>query len=251
MTGELVLVIEDEPDMAELNRWHLTRAGYNVLIATNAAEGLEMAHSYVPDLILLDVLMPGTDGLTLLDWLKHDPATASIPVLLLSILPDDGAGRKLGAVDYLNKPITSDFLLARIRAILASKRTPLILLADSNVDERARLRQEMQRSGYRTVEAATQAEILRVVDEQHPDLMVLDLQSSDLDTLEILRAVRHREQEYHLPVVLMVGVAETGIDYDRAALQAVNHAEFMTKPLTAEELARLIGSQPLRHSRVS
>lgn len=244
--GELILVVEDEPDMAELNRWHLTRAGYHVLIAANANEGLQMARDYAPDLILLDVLLPGTDGLTLLNWLKNDETTASIPVLLLSILPDDGQGRTLGAVDYLNKPVTSDFLLTRIRTILASKRSPLILLADSNPSEREHIRHDLHRGGYRTVTAATEDEVLQAVDEQRPDLLVLDLQSSSLDALEILRAVRSKEQAYHLPVIFMVGVTETDSDYDRSALAAFNHSEFLAKPFSVEELAMLIAHQRLR-----
>jgi DNA-binding response OmpR family regulator len=246
--GELILVVEDEPDMAELNRWHLTRAGYHVLIAANANEGLQMAREYLPDLILLDVLMPGTDGLTLLEWLKGDEATASIPVLLLSILPDDGQGRTLGAVDYLNKPITSDFLLTHIRSVLASKRSPLILLADSNPSEREHIRHNLQRGGYRAIVATTDVEVLQAVDEQRPDLLVLDLQSSNLDALEILRAVRSSEQEYHLPVIFMTGVTETDSDYDRSALAAFNHSEFLAKPFSVEELAMLISTQRLRQN---
>ena len=245
-SGEMILVVEDEPDMAELNRWHLTRAGYNVLLAANAQEGLEMAHTYLPDLILLDVLLPGTNGLTLLDWLKQDEATAAIPVLLLSILPDDGQGHKLGAVDYLNKPITSDFLLAHIRSILAAKHSPLILLADSNEHESAHIRQEMERGGYRILNVISQDEILRAMEQQQPDLLILDLQSSDLDALGILRAVRGKEQEHHLPVIFMVGMTETDSDYDFSALQAFSHSEFLTKPFSVAELAMLIGNHHLR-----
>jgi CheY-like chemotaxis protein len=193
-------------------------------------------------LILLDVLLPGTDGLTLLDWLKRDESTASIPVLLLSILPDDGQGRMLGAVDYLTKPITSEFLLNYIRTALATKRSPLILVADSNVSEREHIRYELHRGGYRTVIADTEQEVLRSVQEQRPDLLVLDLQSSGLDALAILRAVRSQEQESHLPVIFMLGVSHNESEYDLSALQALNHSKFLTKPFSAEELAKVIGN---------
>jgi DNA-binding response OmpR family regulator len=245
--GEMILVVEDEPEMAELNRRHLTRAGYHVLIATNAREGLEMARTYAPDLILLDVLLPGTDGLTLLDWLKSDETTASIPVLLLSILPDDGQGRTLGAVDYLNKPVTSDLLLSHVREILAAKRSPLILLADSNVSERERIRHDLHRNGFRTLSASTETEVLQAVSEDQPDLLLLDMQSTQLDALEILRAVRSNEQEYHLPVIMMMGAPEGGSEVDLSALRALNHAEFLSKPFSAEELAALIANQRPRH----
>jgi signal transduction histidine kinase/DNA-binding response OmpR family regulator len=249
--NEMILIVEDEPDMAELNRWHLTHAGYHVLIASNASEGLEMAKLYSPDLILLDVLLPGTDGLTLLDWLKSDEATAAIPVLLLSILPDDGQGRTLGAVDYLNKPVTSDFLLAHIRTVFATRRSPLILLADSNLSESEHIRQDLHRGGYRTIAAATEEEVLLAVDEQQPDLLMLDLQSSALDALEILRAVRSKENENHLPVIFMAGITDTDSDHDRLALESFNHAEFLTKPFSSEELAMLIANQGLRQREIA
>lgn len=253
--GELILVVEDEPDMAELNRWHLTRAGYHVLIASNAREGLEMAKDYAPDLILLDVLMPGTDGLTLLDWLKRDPATASIPVLLLSILPDDGQGRVLGAVDYLNKPITSDFLLTRIGSILSAQRSPLILLVGCNVAECQHIRNELERRGYRTMTATGEDEVLQAVDEQHPDLLVLDLQESDIDAAKILRAVRSKDQAYHLPVIFMVGVTGAddagGSDTELSELLALNHAQFLTKPFPIEELAHAIANQHAKQHALS
>ena len=243
--GAVILMVEDEPDIAELNRWHLTRAGYHVLVAANANEGLEMAQSYEPDLILLDVLLPGTDGLTLLDWLKSDPQTASIPVLLLSILPDDGYGRTLGAVDYLNKPIPSDLLLNHVRAILVSKRSPLILLADSNVSERERIRHELHRGGYRTITAATTTDVLQAVEEQRPDLLVLDLQSSSLNALDVLAAVRSKEQAYHLPIIFMAGMADANSEYDLSELQALNPSDILAKPFSAEELAELIANQRL------
>lgn len=245
MVDQLILVVEDEPDMAELSRWHLTRAGYHVLIASNALQGLEMAKKYVPDLILLDVLMPGTDGLTLLKWLKSEPTTAAVPVLLLSILPDEGQGRVLGAVDYLNKPVSSEFLLERIQGILAAKKSPLVLLADSNLSERDLLQSNLQRAGYRTMIAATESEILQAVHAQQPDLLVLDLNSSAINAAEVLRVVRSEESGDHLPVIFIEGVANAQASYDRAALEALTNSQFLTKPFSAEELATLIANKEL------
>jgi signal transduction histidine kinase/DNA-binding response OmpR family regulator/CHASE3 domain sensor protein len=238
--GGLILIVEDEPDIAELSRRHLTRAGYDVLVAVDATEGLEMAKSYLPDLILLDVILPGVNGLTLLNWLKSDDATAAVPVLLLSILPDDGQGRMLGAVDYLNKPIASDSLLERIQSILSAKKSPLILLGDSDVSEREHIRHDLHRAGYRTIIAERNHDILKVVQEQQPDLLMLDLQSSAIDAVTLLQEIRSEEQEYHLPVIFMVGMPDPGIESDLSNLAALNHFGLLTKPFSSEELAAFI-----------
>ena len=243
-TGAMILVVEDDADMAELNRWHLTRAGHHVLIAVNATEGLEMARSYLPDLILVDVLM--ADGLEMLDGLKDDDATAMIPVWLLSILPDldaeqeRGQERKLAAVDYLNRPITNDFFLAHLRSILAGKQSPLVLLANDQPQEGARVCNAVQRGGYRILNAATQDAVLRAVQEQSPDLLLVVLKSAALDAQEILRAVRGNAEEPHLPVIFMVGITETDSDYDFSTLQAFRHSGFLSRPFSPKELVLLI-----------
>jgi DNA-binding response OmpR family regulator/two-component sensor histidine kinase len=242
--GGLILIVEDEPDIAELSRRHLTRAGYDVLVAVDAREGLEMAKSNLPDLILLDVILPGVNGLTLLNWLKSDDATAAIPVLLLSILPDDGQGRMLGAVDYLNKPLASGILLERIQSILSAKKSPLILLGDSDVSEREHIRHDLHRAGYRTLIAERNQDILKVVQEQQPDLLMLDLQSSAIDAVALLQEIRSEEQEYHLPVIFMVGMPDPGIENDLSNLAALNHFGLLTKPFSSEELAAFITNHP-------
>jgi two-component system, OmpR family, alkaline phosphatase synthesis response regulator PhoP len=117
-----------------LNRWHLTRAGYRVLLAADADKALEMATLYVPDLILLDIVLPRTDGLTLLSWLKNDPATFALPVLLISLMPDEGRWRELGAEDYLIKPISSDALIKHVRRTLATKKSVPVSASDGAAD---------------------------------------------------------------------------------------------------------------------
>ena len=118
-SGGCVLVVDDEDDIAQLIGRYLERASYRVLLALSAPEALRLAQAEQPDLIILDLVMPDTDGFTVLEWLKHDASTAAIPVLLLSILEDSGRGRLLGAVDYLTKPVQEQTLLAHVAAVLA------------------------------------------------------------------------------------------------------------------------------------
>ena len=113
-----ILVVDDEPEIANLLRSYLERSGYAVLIAHSAAKAFDLAQTERPDLITLDVLLPDANGFTVLEWLKGDEQTRNIPVVFISILPDDGHGELLGAVEYLTKPVTEENLLMHVKRSL-------------------------------------------------------------------------------------------------------------------------------------
>ncbi len=115
-----ILVVEDEPDLAALIGRYLEGAGYGVVYASGGTEALQVARTHQPDLITLDIRLGDTNGMTVLEWLKHDVTTARIPVLLISMLEDTGRGRDLGAVDHLMKPVSRHDLIERVGAILAA-----------------------------------------------------------------------------------------------------------------------------------
>jgi signal transduction histidine kinase/ActR/RegA family two-component response regulator len=103
--GAQVLVIDDDPSVRDLMRRFLGKEGLRVTTASTGEEGLALARRLQPDVITLDVLMPGVDGWTVLSQIKNDPALASIPVVLVTITDDQNMGFTLGASEYLTKPI--------------------------------------------------------------------------------------------------------------------------------------------------
>ena len=116
-----VLVVDDEPDLLELIHYNLTKAGYDVASVLSGEEALAHVRASLPDLIVLDVLLPGLDGLEVCKALRRNPATASIPIVMLTARSEDAdvvAGLELGADDYLTKPFSPRVLLARIKAVL-------------------------------------------------------------------------------------------------------------------------------------
>jgi two-component system phosphate regulon response regulator PhoB len=125
MANEHVLIIEDEEDIVELIRFNLVRNGFKVIAAMTGDAGLRQAHSHVPDLILLDLMLPGMDGLDVCRALRRDDRTASIPIVILTARAEDSdivAGLELGADDYVTKPFSPKVLVARIRSALRRKR---------------------------------------------------------------------------------------------------------------------------------
>jgi two-component system phosphate regulon response regulator PhoB len=118
---ERILVVEDEEDIQELLRYNLSREGYDVVCVSTGEKALRSASEHAPDLVLLDLMLPGLDGLEVCRILKRDPATGRCAIVMLTAKGEEAdvvAGLELGADDYVTKPFSPRVLLARIRAVL-------------------------------------------------------------------------------------------------------------------------------------
>ena len=128
MTNYTVLMIEDEEDLIEIVSLYLTRNGFTVVSATSGEEGLRLARTASPDLILLDVMLPGIDGLEACRLLKQEAGpTRQIPIIMLTAKSEESdvvVGLGLGADDYITKPFSAKILLARVRAALRRQEFP-------------------------------------------------------------------------------------------------------------------------------
>ncbi len=116
-----ILVIEDDPGIAALVAYQLTRAGYRVETAGSGDGGLDSIHREIPDLVVLDRMLPGVSGDQVLRAIRQDPATRTIPVLVLTAKREEAErieGLEMGADDYLTKPFSPKELLLRVEAIL-------------------------------------------------------------------------------------------------------------------------------------
>ena len=121
MIKQSVLVVEDEEDIRELVSYNLLKEGYQVAGVASGEDALAAIASKPPDLVLLDLMLPGLDGLSVCRRLKGDPQTDSIPVVLLTAKGEEAdivVGLNMGADDYVTKPFSPKVLLARLRAVL-------------------------------------------------------------------------------------------------------------------------------------
>jgi two-component system alkaline phosphatase synthesis response regulator PhoP len=124
MTKERILVVDDEEDILELVKFNLTREGYTAICTPSGEETLKIARTEHPDLIVLDLMLPGMDGLEVAKVLKGDPGTRDIPIVMLTAKGEEAdivTGLELGADDYVTKPFSPRILMARIRAVLRRK----------------------------------------------------------------------------------------------------------------------------------
>lgn len=125
MPKEIILVVDDEEDILELVSYNLAKEGYKIEKADSGEKAIAAAKSAMPNLILLDIMLPNIDGLEVCRRLKADTKTRHIPIVMLSAKGEDAdivSGLELGAEDYITKPFSPRVLIARVRAILRRKK---------------------------------------------------------------------------------------------------------------------------------
>lgn len=128
MPKENILVVEDEEDIAELVRYNLSKEGYQVACADSGEEGLKLALTSRPNLVVLDLMLPGMDGLEVCKKLRSSDATRDIAIVMLTARGEESdivVGLELGADDYITKPFSPKVLIARLRAVLRRKASAL------------------------------------------------------------------------------------------------------------------------------
>ncbi len=124
----LILTVDDEQDVTDLVRFHLVRAGCDVITAATGREAIELVQRRHPDLILLDLMLPDIDGFGVCEILRRQPDTAAIPVIILTAWATPDArniGLDLGALDYLTKPFSPRELVERVQHLLSLRQLPV------------------------------------------------------------------------------------------------------------------------------
>ncbi len=127
MPGEKILVVDDEKDIVELLQFNLEREGFQIIPSYQGEDALRLAKKELPDLIILDLMLPGIDGLEVCRILKRDPSILSIPIIMVTARGEEAdiiVGLELGADDYISKPFGIKEISARVRAVLRRFRYP-------------------------------------------------------------------------------------------------------------------------------
>jgi len=228
-----VLVVEDDQNIAELISHHLKDGGYIVSTVGCAEDALQTARHERPDLITLDIYLPGTDGFELLQTLKSDETTADIPVVIVSVLADKQSLR-LGAVDYVTKPIDERLLLDTVGRVLSGK--GLVLVVDDDQDTLGLLRQTLGNLGFQVRTTTSGPRALELAREEKPDLILLDLKlPGGMDGYQVLTQLKRDEQTANIPVIVITG-SLTAEETKQQKVLALGAARFLTKPFEIGDL---------------
>lgn len=236
-TGKHVMVVDNEPDVARMVQRFLELEGYRTTAVTQGSQVLEMARQLRPDLITLDLLMD-VDGLAVLQQLKMDPATAAIPVVIVSVVPEAEKGLVLGASEYLTKPIDEAALIERVRRLLQPAEgngRGKILVVDDEKDIIGWLKAALDHHGYEVHEAYNGQQALTKVDQEHPDLIILDMMMPVMDGRTTLNRLRQRGNGRQIPVIVLSANIIDDAN-ERAAMQGMGVREFLHKPVSVDDL---------------
>ncbi|MEE9542816.1 MAG: response regulator [Thermodesulfobacteriota bacterium] len=270
-----ILVVDDMPVNVKILSTKLTAAGYECLKAYGGEEAVKIARESNPDIILLDIMMPGMDGYEVTRILKGDPATSIIPIVMVTALEgveDKVKGLDAGADDFLTKPPNQTELIARVRSLIKLKRlqqeaeirsthddpqprTGLsnadgnkgsILIIEDDV-KTSSLWSRVLASNYNCITAKSGEEGLEAMDKEIPDLVLLDLLLPDMHGLDLLKRVKKNPvmEEISVIIVSSINDLETrvkGID--------LGSDDYLVKPVNAlEMLARVRAAIRKTHAR--
>jgi PAS domain S-box-containing protein len=229
--GATILCVDDEPDVLKFLHLTFEDAGYNVVLAKDHDGALECARSHRPDLICLDLCMPGKDGFDVMDELRADPELARVPVLVVSVNSEEARALAAGARCYLAKPVDAEDLVATVREVLALQ-GGRILIVEDDPDTRRLLAETISDHGFQVCTAANGREALDRLAEATPDLIVSDLMMPVMDGFTFLGHLQRDPLWSRVPVVILT--AKTLQPEEIAQLNRVG-AAILTKGLRDTE----------------
>jgi CheY-like chemotaxis protein len=207
-----ILVIDDDPAARDLLRRTLEREGYAVTLASSGEEGLRLARSTPsPAAITLDVIMPGMDGWQVLAALKDDPDTASIPVIVLTMLDNTNIGFTLGATGFMTKPVDRDRLGALLREQIGGGGSH-VLLVDDDPETREMVRRQLEGAGWSVEEAEDGRAALAKISARRPAVILLDLMMPVVDGFGVVAELQANVAWRGIPVVVLTGKDLTPAD---------------------------------------
>ena len=216
----LVLVIEDDDKAAELLRLQLQRNGFRVVRATTAEAALELAPQECPDLITVDVRLPGMDGWSFIERFKEHPQFARVPVVVVSIVADKIRGLTLGASYVLQKPVGREELARALTAsgfpAMVDGERRSVLVIDDDPKEVKLLGTYLKSTGYRVLTAYSWQDGIDLARSKRPDLIVLDLMMPEVSGFEVVEVLKRDAATAGIPILVVTAKQVT--EADRARL---------------------------------
>jgi CheY-like chemotaxis protein len=241
-TRPLVLVVDDNPEAAEILARHLEAGGFRMEIARTGSDAMIMARDLKPVVITLDILMPEIDGWEVLTRLKADETTRNIPVVVVSVVDNPALGRALGALDYFVKPVDGGALLSRLSDYTFTTKVRAaqvrVLVVDDEAASRDLLTALLEPAGFTVLTATGGKEGIDVAKSQLPNLILLDLMMPVVTGFDVVEALRTDESTRSIPI--MVLTAKELTTDDKRALNGHVAAIFRRESVAGAELVEWI-----------
>jgi DNA-binding response OmpR family regulator len=219
--GPTVVVIEDDPRSAELVGLHLRAAGLRAVGAPTGELGLDLVRTQSPFAVILDIHLPGMNGWEVLTALKSDPATAAVPVVVVSVEPERGRGFALGATEYLVKPVSGDHLLAAVTRLLSPTRASeagaglSVVVVDDDPLALKLVRSTLEPLGWEVHTCAGGQRAADLVRAVAPSVVVMDLLMPQVDGFAVIDELRPDRDTDGPPIVVLTAKTLTAQDRSR------------------------------------
>jgi signal transduction histidine kinase/DNA-binding response OmpR family regulator/PAS domain-containing protein len=210
-SNKTILTIDDDPQVIGLYERYLQPQGYHVVPLTDPSRAVEFAKQVKPFAITLDIMMPGTDGWTVLDALKSDPNTRSIPVIICSIVEDIEKGFNLGASDYLVKPILEEDIVNSLDRLNADGSIREVLVIDDNPNDLRLIGKMLTDDGrYKPIMAEGGRSGWSIISSGNPPhAIILDLFMPEMDGFQILEQMQSDKRLRDIPTIVISGLDVT------------------------------------------
>ncbi len=206
-----VLIIGDDQAVHAALSQPLSREGYTVAGTSSGRDGQARTKEFRPDVIILDSLVPEVDGWNILSQFKADPETATIPVVLLTMVEDEKtAGLALGAADYLIKPVDGTKLLAILDRLCTQRKSTTVMIVEDDQPTRVMVARLLEREGWLAVQAENGRRALGMLKTFTPSVVLLDLLMPEVDGFTVLREMRANPAWRSIPVVVLTSLDLTG-----------------------------------------
>ena len=236
-----IVVVDDNPINLKLSINLLELEGYEVRSAANAAQAQRLLEDYLPDLILMDIQMPGMDGLSLTRLLKALPRFADVPIVALTasaMRGDDLKALDAGCSGYITKPIDTRQFARQVERHLAApggvsdSRVKVVVIDDNRIDLKL-MGTLLEISGHLVIGQASPAQALAELNACRPDVILLDLQLPQIDGLTLLRVLKAAPDTRDIPIVAVTAYPDI---YRRAEVLAAGCAAYWIKPVDTRAL---------------
>ncbi len=203
----VVLIVEDDISFAGILLDLAREKGFKALVATNGMVALALAQKFKPAAITLDIRLPDHDGWTVLDRLKHDPATRHIPVHIISVEEERQRALKQGAFNHVQKPVTREVLIKAFDDIgnFAERRVRKLLVVEDDDVQRMSVVELIGNGDVKTTAVATGNEALAILKDERFDCMVLDLKLPDMSGFDLIEKLQTDLGRYDLPIIIYTG----------------------------------------------
>lgn len=233
-----ILVVDDQQDIREIIRISLIDDGFKVIEAADGKTAIELAKTEKPDLITLDIMMPGIDGFQTAKILKEDPKTAKIPIIILSVLSKEKNKYMQGIADYLSKPFKPDELVAKIKNVIKKTGQPQkakhVLIVDDEPDVIDIISLCLKDKGFVVVSVNDGIQALAKLKIFMPDLIITDINMPKMDGFQLIKSLKSESKFSDIPIIVLTGTYISQDDAQRGLL--LGASKYLTKPFAIEAL---------------